>query len=83
VKGKENPTSEFDLLEIVEVTPVSRSPMRRITRSLPVAIWVPVTPAHNPSFSKNEGPHQWAGLMCGVFLVHLASWQGSQRLTAA
>jgi hypothetical protein len=24
VKGKENPTSEFDLLEIVEVTPVDQ-----------------------------------------------------------
>jgi len=24
VKGKENPTSEFDLLEIVEVTPVAQ-----------------------------------------------------------
>jgi len=24
VKGKENPTSEFDLLEVVEVTPVDK-----------------------------------------------------------
>ena len=24
VKGKENPTSDFDLLEIVEITPVSQ-----------------------------------------------------------
>ncbi|MEL6934402.1 MAG: branched-chain amino acid ABC transporter substrate-binding protein, partial [Pseudomonadota bacterium] len=24
VKGKENPTSEFDLLEIVEITPVGQ-----------------------------------------------------------
>ncbi len=32
VKGKENPTSEFDLLEVVEVTPRRRSPIHRITR---------------------------------------------------
>ena len=33
MKGKENPTSEFDLLEIVEKSRrSSRSPIRRITR---------------------------------------------------
>jgi branched-chain amino acid transport system substrate-binding protein len=39
VRGKENPTSEFDLLEVVEVTPASRSPTitRRSSAAKPVA----------------------------------------------
>ena len=47
VKGKENPENEFDLLEVVEVTPLHRSLMHLITRCLPAAHWANVTQGHN------------------------------------
>jgi hypothetical protein len=44
VKGKENPTSEFDLLEVVEVTPAEQVTYDPASSA---AIWVPATRAHN------------------------------------
>jgi hypothetical protein len=43
VKGKENPTTEFDLLEIVEVTPVEQVTYRPTIRSSPAANWARAT----------------------------------------
>ena len=52
MKGKENPTNEYDTLEIVEVTPRAQVNTHQITPCLPVANWVRVTPALKPlSFS--------------------------------
>ena len=50
VKGKENPTSEFDLLEIVEVTPREQVDLcARPSACLPVANSAPATRAHKPA----------------------------------
>jgi hypothetical protein len=58
VKGKENPTSEFDLLEMVEVTPVEQVTYAPDHPQFAAAIWAPATRAHNRQvFGIAPGPH--------------------------